>query len=408
MKYVNSLKYINSFDPAGPGGVSAHRTSELCALLGKVNIGTNCIYIPQGATGHATAVLLESVIKSAGYKVGRIVFSCLCDSRGAVFLDGNIAPIEDYNRSVAELKSAVITNPEKKYCKEEAVFALSLLLCKLHGCDYVILEGASMYNEDVTSLCSPYDMVVIPTVYDGSAEHIVPCCSAIKHGVRETVIGTQKKSIYDMISGACATSGVRLNITSKTSFKTEECSGIRSGFSYGDRSGYTIKSPSLIQRDCAMLVIECALAIRRDGVKLPWASITAGLASASGTGCFEMLSASPLILLDSASNKGEMALFLSTIDEVFGEGALKGFSICVPATATDLLGILEKYEPSALISVGGEPSGTDCDGKFFCKECRDAAKLIMQNMRMGIDTVCFGSVEFELELSSEITKSMNR
>ena len=69
MKYVNSMKYMNSFESAGDLSlVSQKRIRDLCSDLGRINVGTSGIFLPSGQASHATAVMLESVIKNAGYK----------------------------------------------------------------------------------------------------------------------------------------------------------------------------------------------------------------------------------------------------------------------------------------------------------------------------------------------------
>ena len=407
MKYVNSLKYMNGFEPATEKkDVSLRRVSDLCARLGRVNIGTNSIYIPSGSAGHATAVMLESVIKHAGYKVGRISSEYASDSRKIVFLDGKIAPIEEYNRAVAEIKNAVMNDPGEGYLREEVTFALALLLCKMHAAEYVIIEAPISGDCRLASLCAPYDLVIVPTLYDGESS-AGAVCDAIRHGVREVVSGNQKKATYDMISNACVSNGARLTLTSKTSFKTEKCSSITIAFSYGDRNGYTLKSPSLIQRECAMLVIESSLAIRRDGVKMPWASITSGLSSAANTGCFETLSVSPLLILDTACTGNEIKQLLLTLDEVFGVGRVKNIALCIQSGNEHLTGLFGEIGVSYLIVVGEKKITDDCAEVVACKDCKEAAKTVAETMKNNVDTVCLGSLKFESELREEIIKLMN-
>ena len=398
---------MNGFETATEKkDISLRRVSELCSRLGRVNIGTNSIFIPSGTAGHATAVMLESVIKHAGYRVGRISSEYASDSRKIVSLDGEYAPIEEYNRAVAEIKSVVINNPDGEYLREEVTFALALLLCKMHAAEYVIIEASISEGNDLAPLCAPFDLVIAPTVYDGDSS-VVAVCDAIRHGVREVVSGNQKKAIYDMISSACVANGARLTLTSKTSFKTEKCSSIAISFSYGDRSGYTLKSPSLIQRESAMLVIESALAIRRDGVKMPWASITSGLSSAANTGCFETLSVSPLLMLDTACTENEIKQLLLTLDEVFGVGRVKDIALCIQSGNEHLAGLFGDIGVSSLIVVGEMKSSDDNTETVVCKNCNEAAKIVVETMKNAIDTVCLGPLKFESELREEIIKLMN-
>lgn len=407
MKYVNSLKYMNSFEAAESlSQTSQKRMRELCIALGRVNVGTSTVFLPSGAAGHATAIMLESVIKSAGYRVGRITSVGGYDSRAIVYLDGEIAEIEEYNRAVAELKSVVLATDGEIYLREEASFALALLLCKMYGCEYIIFEGTSGDGYSFDAICAPYDLVVIPTVLDTEEISTKISCDAIRRGAREVISGNQKKVVYDMISSACVTGGVRLSFASKIGFEVEAVSSIKLGFSYCGRGGYTVKSPSLLQRDCAMLVIESALAIRRDGIKLPWASISTGLATANGAYCFEVLSASPMVIVDSAKTVSEVALLFDTFDEVFGQEKTGEICVCIPAEVIGVFDTLGDRKPDLRVIVG-ELSDHLVDDCAVCKNISEGAQEIVSLMKIGKDIVCFGSVSFALEIRTEIIKHMN-
>lgn len=404
MKYVNSLKFMNSFPPAEKDGISTARTLELCGLLGRVNIGTNSIFVPGGASGHATAVMLESVIKAAGYKVGRISVAEGFDSRSIVYLDGASAPIEDYNRGVAELKSATLKAEGATFKKEEACFALALLLCKLHAADYVILEGMTNGEYDLASLCAPYDLVVVPAINGDQEEVCKTVCEAIRRGVREVVSGNQKKQLYDKISNACVSAGARLTVTSKQSFNVESLSGIKLSFTYADRGGYTLKTPSRIQRECAMLVIDSALAIRRSGIRLPWAAISSGLAGASGTGCFEMFSASPLLIIDSAETPDEIGQLKATLDDVFGKENNKEISLCLPEKAENFELLLQDRKIKKYVILSSSDENISTEERVICKSVKECACEVFSMMRNGENVICFGSVGFALALRTELNK----
>ncbi len=405
MKYINSLKYMNSFETAkSPSDLSQKRISELCALLGKVNLGANGIYLPRGTASHATAVMLESVIRQAGYTVGRISGVFGADSRSIVYINGEAASIEDYNLAVAEVKSAVQSSPENEYRNQETAFAMALLICKMNACDRVIFEGSTWGDQDISSVCAPYDLVIVPSGCSDEDGALSPLCNAIKRGVREVISGTQKKTVYDRISKACFTSGVRLTLTSKTGFRTDGVSGIERRFTYGERSGYCVKSPSKLLCDPAMLVIESALAIRRDGIKMPWTSIMSGLMNARDTGCFNILSISPLLLTDSAETENEVRLLLSTLDEVLSYR--KRLTVCIPKAEERMLDLFSDIGSLSVIAVG-EHVESENKGRVTYSSCEDAARSIIALMKAQEDIVCFGSVAFEREIRTELLKIMN-
>lgn len=394
MKYVNSQKYMNGFSRSGEGfEISSKRLRLLCERLGRVELGAKYICLPHGGAGHACAVMLENVMLKAGHKVGRISASAWMDSRNSIFVSGAVPSIDDYNRAVAELKSAVQKLSEERFCMEEAVFALGLLLCRLNGCEYMILEGLSDGEHSLDAVCAPYDMIVMPTVYEshGATDTVSPLCSAIRRGTREVVSGNQKSEVYNKISNACAMSGVRLYIPVKAQFEAVEVSARKLVFNYGGREGYSMRSPSYVLRDCAMTVIESSLALRRGGLKLPWGSIMEGIAATAESGCFELISASPIIITDSASCREEAELLLKTYFESCAHGEEKSLILCVPAGMNEIL-----------------PENTDGIKIIYCENVAVAAEQAVAECDDNTALICFGGLEFSHEMKTEIVKILNK
>ena len=386
MKYVNSLKYMNSFEPSGSlSDISLSGAAALCELLGRVNINTKSIFLPSGMAGYTTSVMLESVIKSEGYRVGRITLEFGFDCRKMVYIDGAQANIEDFNRAVAELKAKVNGVPDRKFSREEASFALSLLLCRMNDCKYIILEGMSCEDFELASLCAPYDIVIVPEIRDVNDKALSVVCRAISRGTRAIVSANQKLPVYNKLSSVSKTG---INLTAKQSLTVKNISSIRLDFSYGNRDGYTIKTPSLIGRECAMLVIDAAQAMRRDGVKVQWANIEAGLASAMNLGACDTFSVSPVMLFDSASDEYGVSLLKSTLDEVFGNSSLENLSICAPVAA---LPILSSFEGVASLILVGEQDSNESNAMaqeaLCCKDLKAAAKQLKANIKNGKNTV---------------------
>ncbi len=417
MKYANSLKYMNAFREAeDPSLLSVRRVSELCSELGRINLGVRAVWLPSGSAGHATAVMLESVIKNAGYRVGRVTSAGGYDSRTSVYLNGEQASIDDYNKSVSELKNVISQKTGEEYFKEETAFVLSLLLCRIHGCEYIIFEGTTEHTYSFDSVCAPYDLIVIPPMYDdrktGKSTDIV--CDAIKRGVREVVSGNQRSAIYDRISSACLNSGARLNFTAKPTFSATEVSSIKLMFSYAERDGYMLKSPSLLLRDCAMLVIESALAIRRNGIKMPWGSITSGFASVQDTGCFDMISVSPAIVTDTAESPDEIKMLLGTSEQVLGK--TEDMAFCVSNLSryelyekleafsekniTDLIIFADRDAPEPQIPEKYKENTTVCT---TIVETAKAIHKISSNVPM---ILCCGEISFTKELRFEFLRLM--
>lgn len=407
MKYVNSLKYIDGFRLASDGdGVSIKRIAELCVSLGQINRGVRFIHVPEGVAGHGCALLLEGMIKAAGYRIGRICSTRELDSRATVFVGGEIPSIEDYNKCVAEIKSKVNKNYESDYCREEIIFVLSLLLCRLCGCEFIILEGTERFDK----VCAPYELAVIPTVYDThhATEKISRLCDAVRCGTREVVSGNQKSDIYNYISTVCAPSGQRLFIPARAQFEVVEKSSRRLVFNYNGRDGFCLKTPSLIMRDCAMTAIEAIMAIRREGIRIPVSAMLAGVESAGSCGSFEVISYTPTVIIDNSAEPDEVSLMYKTFCEIFGED--KKFSVCIPAESEDemekLLLSIPDEKINRILACGHNYDLNEYHSRAVsvCRTHKDASKIINADKDPDSIWICFGGQLSQRIKSETISK----
>ncbi len=407
MKYVNSLKYIDGFRLASAGdGVSLKRIAELCLSLGQINRGVRFIHVPEGVAGHGCALLLEGIIKAAGYRIGRICSTRGLDSRASVFVGGEIPSIEDYNKCVAEIKSKVNKNYESEYCREEIIFVLSLLLCRLSGCEFIILEGTERFDR----VCAPFELAIIPTVYDTerATEKIHRLCDAVRCGTREVVSGNQRSDIYNYISTVCAPSGQRLFIPAKAQFELVEQSSRKIVFNYNGRDGFCLKTPSLIMRDCAMTSIEAIMAIRREGIRIPVSAMLSGIESAGSCGSFEIISYTPTVITDNSAESDEVCLMYKTFCEIFGED--KKFSVCIPAESNaemeKLLSSIPDEKINKILVCGHNYDLNEYHSKSVsvCRTYKDASKIISSDKNFDSIWICFGG-ELSQKIKSEtITK----
>ena len=156
MKYANSVKYLKSFDLSGDiSEISAARVAGLCRDLGKINVGPKFIHISGASASHGCALFIESIIKNAGYRVGRINTAYKFDIMKTVYIDRQIPVIDDYNKAVAAIRQIVNKKSGEIYKREEIVFVFSLMVCMLEGCEFVILEECINEYPGLFEICAP-------------------------------------------------------------------------------------------------------------------------------------------------------------------------------------------------------------------------------------------------------------
>ncbi len=418
MKYTNCQKYMATLPRAASmSALSASRLRLLCDKLGRVQLRQPkeyAISLPADASGHACAMLLEGAVIAAEHKTCRLSAAFGFDDRESILIQGKPASIDSYCKAVTELKR-VAGQLEEPFFYEEAVFALGLLICKQEACEVVIFEGMSDNDFSLDAVCARYDLVLLPTVHAEIDEQarIKPYCDAIRRGTWEAVSGNQRSSVYNSIVAACAAVAIRVYLPKKANLSITELSLRHMAFDYDGKTGFSLRSPSERLADCALAVIEAAFALRRRGLSMPLDAIKSALAKVGETGCFELLSRTPDVILDAANTGDEVLSFLGTLDTVCRAGQLD-LCICV-GKDTSLSGLSKAFEGRTVRSLTvfsqNEETvslkGIACSDVTFCKTASEAAKAALGAVIEGGTLLCFGGLLPLYELKREIIDQMN-
>ena len=97
------------------------KNPENTLTLGKINVGPKFIHISGASASHGCALFIESIIKNAGYRVGRINTAYKFDIMKTVYIDRQIPVIDDYNKAVAAIRQIVNKKSGEIYKREEIV-----------------------------------------------------------------------------------------------------------------------------------------------------------------------------------------------------------------------------------------------------------------------------------------------
>ncbi len=332
MRYANSLKYVDGFDRAGEKiDFSPSRLSYLCSELGKISLGTKFIHFGGNRAGHGLALTTEAIIKSAGYRVGRISTAYRYDPRRSIYINGKIPSIDDFNKAVAAMRKAAGKCDAGKFSREEVVISLALLICKFEGCEFILLECSREDPvPDPFSSLAPYDIAVIPQICEGesSLSRAEEFCRVMKLGVREVISATQRPDVYSYIENSCFRAGLRLTIPVRAQLECKNSTFRSVEFVYKGKE-YTLKSASPILRDCAATAVEISQAIRRDGVKIAGTAIAEGIASLKGIGFFDVISSCPLIVADICESVEDAEAFFCALSPIMEKTASENLLLCI-------------------------------------------------------------------------------
>ncbi|UCE18805.1 MAG: bifunctional folylpolyglutamate synthase/dihydrofolate synthase [Gemmatimonadota bacterium] len=273
----------------------------------------------------STAALVESVLRSAGYKTGLFTSPHLFDFTERIRVAGKPIPRRQVSSGIALLKPYI----ERYRCTFfEATTALAFQIFQKEGVDVAIIEvgmgGRLDATNVVTSMCS--------IITDIDNDHTEYLGEKLKSIAREKAAVIKEKStvvtsatqpeVKEVLRAACMKRGATLYATG------EHCTlDIREISSEGSR--ITLQTPFRVHTDlqvpllgrhqvrnaaAAVLAIDV---LNSNGVAVSEGNVRQGIAGTTWPGRLQVLQKRPLFLVDGAHNPGGMHALKDALQEFF-------------------------------------------------------------------------------------------
>lgn len=407
MTFVRAQRYLTEKAKAASG----EQFFALCMRLGRIHAGIRKVCVSDNVDGACRAAYLESILLSAGYRVGRMTRQETDGLRSRIRLDGQ--PVS--HKQVCELTEQIMQGieglrkdqgedaPESFDC-EQKICALAMLAFCCHGCDVIIFEAARDHASDPMSVAAPYTLVMpcgFGTKDTAQAKKQAHDASlAIKRGTREVVTGFTGGEVYNLISQACAAAGSRLTVPAKSEALVKESALAKMEFTYRGKGPYRLHSSYSVQFEAALAAIEACFALRRDGVRLPGAAISAGLQKAEVPLCFDVLTVRPGVIVSVTGSAEDVRALLCALHEKqtsFGGRVV----LCVQGTYDKLLTAFDKefgadsaYAVEQIIFVGANAPQHETIKVTACATIKRAAKCILSHTDPDTTVLCPGDPAF--------------
>jgi dihydrofolate synthase/folylpolyglutamate synthase len=323
MTYDEALAFIHSSARFGtkPG---LERISALCEKLGNPQDGMKYIHIAGTDGKGSTCAMLSSVLKHAGYKTGLFISPYVTDFRERIQLNGQMIPKED----LAELTEKLVPvwneiadagDPPTEF---EIVTAIAFLWFAKNNCDIVILETGMGGRFDATNIItSPLCCVITRISYDhqmilGDTLHDIAYekSGIIKTGSDVICYPDQRSDALKVVADTCKGKDAEFHVADMPRNIAVKLGG--TAFSYKD-SDYNLSLHGAHQALNAACVIEAFDVLARKGFKLSESDIKHGLECAHIPARIEVISRSPLVIVDGGHNIAEtsaLGSFLSLAD----------------------------------------------------------------------------------------------
>lgn len=321
MNYEEAIKKIESLQRFGsrPG---LERIRMLLDRLGNPQDRLRYVHVAGTNGKGTTCTLISSVLRCAGWRTGLYLSPHVSDFRERMQADGEMIPREE----LAVLAGRVFSEIEQMAARDEiitefeAITAIAFLWFAERACDIVVLEVGLGGRLDATNVIRHPLVSVITSVsldhtkiLGDTVEQIAfEKCGIVKEGGVTVSYPGQKPGAEEVIRRAAAersnryvnaaSSGVRL-IASSLSGSELEWSGTRLHLPF----------PGEHQVKNAATALSALQALRDSGWNIPEEAVIRGFSEASFPARLEILSRSPLVILDGAHNPDGTAALAAAV-----------------------------------------------------------------------------------------------
>ena len=307
MNYTEALEYIHgiSWTFCKPG---LERIGELCERLSHPERKLKFIHIAGTNGKGSTSAMLDSVLRSAGYKVGLYtspyirVFNERMRIDGENISDDELAALTEYIKPIAE----EMTDKPTEF---ELITALAFEYFSRHECDVVILEAGMGGRLDSTNIIDTSVLSIITgialdhTAFLGDTVEKIATEKAgiIKCGVPVLYGGTDL-SAKEIIKATASEMDSDFKSVDYSHLKINSFSLDGTDFDFEEEKNLKIQLLGAYQPRNAAIVVSAVDILRKNGFAISDVALREGLSSAEWQGRFEILSRKPLMIFDGAHN----------------------------------------------------------------------------------------------------------
>ena len=254
----------------------------------------------------STAIMLSEIFRAAGYRTGLFISPYITHFRERIQIDNAMIDEQTLCRCTERVKAAIDALPDV-ITEFEAVTAAAFLCFQEKACDIVILETGLGGRFDATNIISAPVVSVITSISldhtqilgDTVAQIAYEKAGIIKQGCKALIPASLPGEAYTVIQSACADKNSPLSVADTGSIRT--CDDSLDGFTE-TYAGLTfhVPLPGAVQAENAALAVSATRLAA--GFTVSAADIICGIENTRNPARCELLSRSPLVLLDGSHN----------------------------------------------------------------------------------------------------------
>ena len=325
MNYQESRKYIEDSQKYG-SVLGLDNMRELMGRLGNPQDKLKIIHVA-GTNGKGSVIAyLYTVLREAGYKVGRYISPALYSYRERMEVSGEAVSREDFAICLSRTAQAISQMTEEGLPHPtpfEIETAVAFLFFEMKKCELVLLEVGMGGSLDATNIIKTPVLSVLASI---SIDHIgflgntlgeiaKTKAGIIKKGCPMITIH-QKAEAENAIKDVCGICGVPFREADGNQALVIEESPEGQSFRY-EGEEYRISLGGVYQKENAVLAIETLKMLSEIGFPTTEEQRKDGLFRTRWNGRFTVLSREPLFIVDGAHNPAAAEKMASSIRHYF-------------------------------------------------------------------------------------------
>jgi len=378
--YVNYEKQVRY--PYDAVTFNLSRMEEVLERLGRPHDRFHCVHIAGTKGKGSTSVMVESVLRSAGFRTGIYTSPHLHTFRERIRLGSGLMTKAELVALLDRCKPAIEAVPE--ITAFEVMTALAFQYFAENGVEWAVLEVGLGGRLDATNVVHPAVCAITSLSYDhvellGHTLSLIAFEKAgiIKPGI-PVVSAPQEPEAMAVIRRVSADTGAHLVVLGEAwrwkkngadlSGQTLTVTGPDGVPTYPDLRIPLLGRHQLDNATTAVAIVE---QLRDQGVAIPEQALRTGLATAHWPGRFELLSSRPALVVDSAHNENSARKLRAALAEWFPRPPRRQLALIFGASSDkDIAGMLESflgpeiatgYPPAdkVIVSKSGHPRSAD-------------------------------------------------
>jgi len=341
-----AIAYIHSYnwEKHAPG---LCRIRELMEKLGNPQRDLKFIHVAGTNGKGSTCAMLDSVLRTAGYRVGLNTSPYIMTFHERIRVNGEMISDEALADLVERVRPVAESMPEHP-TEFELITAIAMLYFKEQRCDIVVLEVGLGGLLDASNVIDVPEVAVIAAM---GMDHMALLGPTLTEIAREKAGIIKRGGAVVSYGGApeadevffhrCTQLGAHLTEVDFSVLYHVKTDLSGAEFDFGVWKGLRIPLAGAYQVRNAALAVTALEVLREKGWKISADAIHRGLAQAKWAGRFEVLSQKPVFLLDGAHNAHGMRAAVESLELLLpGQKLILVLGILADKDADEMLDLL--------------------------------------------------------------------